>query len=245
TITSNGKLRSMATLEVKVQESERKNLSLTLSNKVSTIVENSEGLLLLKLKPKSKKKNIKFWIADNFLTDVFAINSSTGVLSLKQSLDRERRSLYSIPIKISDGEFSENSTVHVFVDDEDDNEPTFTPLSIWISSETPLFSGSISEVHPVDPDEINEGSCANQKINERVTVFSNCSAEFVDLPSGTTKSSLKTESGEIYPVEFHVFVTNEEITRQQIIVEVFGSRRAVADFLQKLQGSIPDMLIHI
>ena len=170
-ITVGGRLRSLAELEVKIEEDERTELSLISSNRISTVVENcDQELRLLKLKTKSTKKNIKYWIADNYLTDIFSMNSSSGILSLKQSLDRERRSLYSIPIKISDGELSENSTVYVFVDDEDDNEPVFTPLSIWISSDSSLFSGTISGIHPVDADEINVENCVDQTIDDKITV---------------------------------------------------------------------------
>lgn len=172
TITSGGRLRSSAELEVKIEENERKELSLVPSNRISTVVENcDQELRLLKLKTKSTKKNIKYWIADNYLTDIFSMNSSSGILSLKQSLDRERRSLYPIPIKISDGEFFENSTIYVFVDDEDDNDPVFTPISIWISSDNPLFSGTIPEIHPVDADEVNIENCVDQTINEKITVI--------------------------------------------------------------------------
>ena len=58
-------------------------------------------------------------------------------------------------------------------------------------------------------------------------------------------NSLKDRSGKVYSIDSDVLLTNDEIVRQQIIVQIFGTRRGVAEFLQKLQGSIPDMLIHV
>ena len=78
----------------------------------------------------------------------FLINSSTGVLSLRSSLDREHVSSYTLSIMAFDKSVhpimirTALATMMVTVLDVNDNNPTFTPdsLTITISIDTPQSS---------------------------------------------------------------------------------------------------------
>ena len=73
----------------------------------------------------------------------FLINSSTGVLSLRSSLDRERVSSYILSIMVFDKSVHPIMIRTALVSlDINDNNPTFTPdsLTITISIDTPQSS---------------------------------------------------------------------------------------------------------
>lgn len=65
-----------------------------------------------------------------------------------------------------------------------------------------------------------------------------------EAPLGKSTFQAKFEPNITYKIESNFLLNNEEIMQNSIFVEMLGSRRAVADFMQRLQGGIPDMFVH-
>ena len=78
----------------------------------------------------------------------FSVNSSTGVISLEQPLDRDRGPcVFNLTVAVSDGLFSTELYVSVQVVDENDNTPLPVPQDP--GGEAGLFEGSVAEGSPV------------------------------------------------------------------------------------------------
>ena len=68
----------------------------------------------------------------------FAINSTTGVITVAAGLDYETTTLYVLSIHASDGQRSTNSSLTIFVIDANEFDPTFSgEFSFMISEEMP------------------------------------------------------------------------------------------------------------
>lgn len=96
----------------------------------------------------------------NFTTmaysDVFALNSTTGEITAKKSLDREKQDHYTLKISVSDQgdpRLSSSADVTITVIDVDDNCPKFEPAvyNKTISENLP-FNQSIVQVTATDVD---------------------------------------------------------------------------------------------
>ena len=55
----------------------------------------------------------------------FTINSASGVVNTKSRLDRERRAIYNLVVKVTSGTMSSDTKVNVYVLDRNDNAPRF------------------------------------------------------------------------------------------------------------------------
>lgn len=76
-------------------------------------------------------------------------------------------------------------------------------------------------------------------------MFGNCTLQVKDLHVGTLSAAFATKQVASYYIDFKLMVVNEEIERNAVIAEFFGSRTAVAEFLHKLGGSLPDMTVYV
>uniref|UniRef100_A0A914YF43 Cadherin n=1 Tax=Panagrolaimus superbus TaxID=310955 RepID=A0A914YF43_9BILA len=216
---------------------------------------DKRGVLMVCKKLQLKRYNLIMYISSNgrirskanIEIRFFCLNSSSGILSTSKSFDREKRSLYTIPIsaKSSENEVS-NISVNVFIDDEDDNEMSNEKLDIVVSSPKPLFTGIIPWIYPVDVDEVFMPSCTPNEVvpHNMIEVTSNCSLIANETPMGKSTFEATFVPNITYKIETNFLLNNDEISQNSIIVEMYGSRRAVADFMQKLQASIPDMVVH-
>ncbi|XP_071085163.1 protocadherin gamma-A4-like isoform X1 [Haliotis cracherodii] len=83
--------------------------------------------------------------------DVFTINDVSGVIKLRQALDYERETEYSIPVVATDGQFNTTATVTVYVSDVNDNNPVFTQKEITVDRER-VQDELITKVEAVDYD---------------------------------------------------------------------------------------------
>lgn len=95
-----------------------------------------------------------FWL-DTF--GDFFINSETGAVSTANSLDREKRSNYTLIIKAADQgstPFTSTATLSLSLSDENDNNPTFerTTYHTIVSEDLPVGS-EILRLNAQDPDE--------------------------------------------------------------------------------------------
>ena len=93
----------------------------------------------------------------------FVINKFTSELQTSEMLDREKVPLYVLQIKILDSGYPKQSTLTsctVIVDDANDNSPSGDTLNVKINvPATGYRGGVITDVSPLDLDEIKEYTC--------------------------------------------------------------------------------------
>uniref|UniRef100_A0A8C0IBR3 Cadherin related 23 n=1 Tax=Bubo bubo TaxID=30461 RepID=A0A8C0IBR3_BUBBB len=89
----------------------------------------------------------------------FAVESMTGVVWLRQPLDRETKSEFTVEFSVSDSEGVIKGTVNIQVGDVNDNAPQFhnQPYSVRIPENTPVGT-PIFIVNATDPDQGAGGS---------------------------------------------------------------------------------------
>ncbi|XP_067669230.1 protocadherin gamma-A4-like isoform X2 [Haliotis asinina] len=83
--------------------------------------------------------------------DVFTINGDSGVMQLRQALDYERETGYSVVVVVTDGQFNTTTTVTVSVSDVNDNNPVFTQKEITVERER-VTGELITTVEAMDHD---------------------------------------------------------------------------------------------
>ncbi|KAM3912635.1 cadherin-23 [Leptodactylus fuscus] len=89
----------------------------------------------------------------------FAVESETGVVWLRQSLDRETKSEFTVEFSVSDSQGVIKGKVNIQVGDVNDNAPTFhgQPYTVRIAENTPVGT-PIYIVNATDPDQGTGGS---------------------------------------------------------------------------------------
>lgn len=93
---------------------------------------------------------------------IFEIDGTTGVVYNSEVLDREKRSLYTVPITISDRDnhtLHETAHVRIQVDDQDDNLPEAVPRTIILGYLYEIPDVIILHTYPVDADQVGFYSC--------------------------------------------------------------------------------------
>ncbi|XP_048125121.1 cadherin-23-like [Alosa alosa] len=89
----------------------------------------------------------------------FAVEQNTGVVWLRQPLDREAKSEMQVEFSVSDSQGVVKDTVNIQIGDVNDNAPTFhnQPYTVHISESTPVGT-SVFMVNATDPDQGTGGS---------------------------------------------------------------------------------------
>ncbi|KAE8591215.1 hypothetical protein XENTR_v10018345 [Xenopus tropicalis] len=89
----------------------------------------------------------------------FAVESETGVVWLRQPLDRETKSEFTVEFSVSDSQGVIKGKVNIQVGDVNDNAPTFhnQPYTVRIAENTPVGT-PIFIVNATDPDQGTGGS---------------------------------------------------------------------------------------
>ncbi|XP_051504307.1 cadherin-23 [Myxocyprinus asiaticus] len=89
----------------------------------------------------------------------FAVQQTTGVVWLRQPLDRETKSEMQVEFSVSDSQGVVKDTVNIQIGDVNDNAPTFynQPYAVSISESTPVGT-SVFMVNATDPDQGTGGS---------------------------------------------------------------------------------------
>uniref|UniRef100_A0A8C5W6C9 Cadherin-23 n=1 Tax=Leptobrachium leishanense TaxID=445787 RepID=A0A8C5W6C9_9ANUR len=89
----------------------------------------------------------------------FAVESETGVVWLRQTLDRETKSEFTVEFSVSDSQGVIKGKVNIQVGDVNDNAPTFhnQPYTVRITENTPVGT-PIFIVNATDPDQGTGGS---------------------------------------------------------------------------------------
>uniref|UniRef100_A0A673BQ12 Cadherin-23 n=1 Tax=Sphaeramia orbicularis TaxID=375764 RepID=A0A673BQ12_9TELE len=89
----------------------------------------------------------------------FSVNKDTGVVWLRQQLDRETKSEMQVEFYVSDIQEVIKDTVNIQIGDVNDNAPTFhgQPYTVHIPEDTPV-GRSVFVVNATDPDQGTGGS---------------------------------------------------------------------------------------
>uniref|UniRef100_A0A674AWW7 Cadherin-related 23 n=1 Tax=Salmo trutta TaxID=8032 RepID=A0A674AWW7_SALTR len=89
----------------------------------------------------------------------FAVERDTGVVWLRQPLDRETKSEMQVEFFVSDSQGVVKDTVNIQIGDVNDNSPTFhgQPYTVHIAENTPVGT-SVYQVNATDPDQGTGGS---------------------------------------------------------------------------------------
>ncbi|XP_077053022.1 cadherin-23 isoform X1 [Siphateles boraxobius] len=89
----------------------------------------------------------------------FAVQETTGVVWLRQPLDRETKSEMQVEFSVSDSQGVVKDTVNIQIGDVNDNAPTFhnQPYAVQIPENTPVGT-SVLMVNATDPDQGVGGS---------------------------------------------------------------------------------------
>ncbi|XP_029030890.1 cadherin-23-like [Betta splendens] len=89
----------------------------------------------------------------------FSVNRDTGVVWLRQQLDRETKSEMQVEFFVSDNQEVVKDTVNIQIGDVNDNAPTFhgQPYTVQIPEDTPV-GRSVFMVNATDPDQGTGGS---------------------------------------------------------------------------------------
>ena len=96
---------------------------------------------------------VNYRIISNLSKPFFAINSSTGIITLQKGLDRETEDRHILIIEARDSQFSSVAEIILNVTDVNDNQPVFNPSSYSLTIvENTLVGSSIIQTFASDPD---------------------------------------------------------------------------------------------
>ncbi|XP_062375049.1 cadherin-23 [Sardina pilchardus] len=100
-----------------------------------------------------------FGVVGEEATRYFAVEQNTGVVWLRQPLDRESKSEMQVEFSVSDSQGVVKDTVNIQIGDVNDNAPTFhnQPYTVHIPENTPVGT-SVFMVNATDPDQGTGGS---------------------------------------------------------------------------------------
>ncbi|XP_074815030.1 cadherin-23 isoform X2 [Natator depressus] len=103
--------------------------------------------------------HLVFGVVGEEASRFFAVESVTGVVWLRQPLDRETKSEFTVEFSVSDSQGVIKGTVNIQVGDVNDNAPRFhnQPYSVRIAENTPVGT-PIFIVNATDPDQGAGGS---------------------------------------------------------------------------------------
>ncbi|XP_030626789.1 cadherin-23 [Chanos chanos] len=100
-----------------------------------------------------------FGVVGEEATRYFAVQENTGMVWLRQPLDRETKSEMQVEFTVSDSQGVVKDTVNIQIGDVNDNAPTFhsQPYTVHIPENTPVGT-SVFMVNATDPDQGTGGS---------------------------------------------------------------------------------------
>ena len=100
---------------------------------------------------------ISFQLSGN-MSEIFNINSSTGVVTLAQSLDFEITQSYDLLVTVDDGVFTNSIGLQVNVCDENDNSPIFVEFGPFVVIEELPINSTVGTVMASDADSGKNGN---------------------------------------------------------------------------------------
>ncbi|GLV38516.1 Cadherin 96Cb [Carabus blaptoides fortunei] len=97
------------------------------------------GSVIATLSTSHIKDDLRYYVSDQHLLEVFTINSN-GELTLKKQLDYETRDSYVFKVFVTDGKTNDSSVVNISVINENDWEPRFRyPQYEFFINENPIL----------------------------------------------------------------------------------------------------------
>ncbi|XP_064481302.1 fat-like cadherin-related tumor suppressor homolog isoform X2 [Ornithodoros turicata] len=164
-------------------------------------VANGTSLSRLRATDKDEGLNAEFRFVLYTDTSDFALNPTSGLLTVAGPLDRERQEKYSLVVKLIDGDpvtpLTSTATVSVRLQDVNDNAPSFTLRQYMARVREDLPLGSIvTSMSAKDPDWGNGGKVHYEIIGKYGDIFD------VDPDMGIVRliSALDFETCRIYNV---------------------------------------------
>ncbi|XP_029159355.1 protein dachsous [Nylanderia fulva] len=128
---------------------------LLLFNPIARISENLHiGAPVLNVAESTDQTNVTFMILNDVALNQFSITSS-GLVILRGSLDREKVARYSVSILARSSKFLDVTTLEVIVLDENDNSPEFRPGSCYTLAVPENQEASV--IHTVAATDLDEG----------------------------------------------------------------------------------------
>ncbi|XP_070545455.1 LOW QUALITY PROTEIN: cadherin-23-like [Ptychodera flava] len=160
--------------------------------------------------------------AGNFL---FNVGPDSGVVTLKNSVDRESRDRYTVQVTISDGINEVTNEVRIFITDVNDNAPMFqnTPYRTSITEDMPVGS-TVIQFNASDPDSsVNRiFYFALSEETEYFQVNTVYTTPSVETGIVTLKKSLDYESKNIYELTVVAldYGTPQQSSQASLIIKV-------------------------
>ncbi|KHN82038.1 Protocadherin Fat 4 [Toxocara canis] len=211
--------------------------------------------------PAGLRQAFTYRIMDTDLAKIFAVDESTAVMNTAITLDREIRSQYVIPISISAVGMPSISTtynVRVYVDDARDNMAEMGSRLV-IVEKTIADDGennvdSIEAIHilPRCRDEVSSTDfiCETRNNGTKVMVSSNCKVQLNrEVPSETTLSLEAYDRHYLSNVTFFSLIKQRAVDafiyNNSVSVDVWAMLASIADMVDLLQESVPDMTVRL
>ncbi|VDP11762.1 unnamed protein product [Onchocerca flexuosa] len=258
-------IRSRAQVTIIVNNVNDKGMSLNPAASIGYVIENSPIYTrIMKLHVvdndiSGKQTSFKYKIADKDLSQIFAINDNTGVVSSLKVLDREKRSLYVVPVMVSDLDIpSRVATVYlrIYVDDQDDNAPELEPRIINLGYLREIPDVISMHAFPVDADQVGTYSCRLLNDSQTYNMSDNCMLKlsrnlleadyFLNTPLLVEASNRHTNI---------TFPTNLRMRRDTspesmlndfgVIVELWGIEWSIANSISAFEEAFPHLVLQL
>ncbi|VDN04917.1 unnamed protein product [Thelazia callipaeda] len=209
-----------------------------------------------------KQLPFRYKIVDNDLSQVFAINETTGVLSNIKILDRENRPLYILHVTVSSIHAYERFTsyqIRVHVDDQDDNLPEelLRTIDLRFVADQIAETGITVHITPVDMDHVGMYECYSADATQLNHVFGkNCSLKLdgdsLNLDHFRDNSIFVTASSHNTNVTFPIKLRMERDTLQKsffeesaIVIELWSDERCIADSLATFEELYQNLTLQL
>ena len=151
---------------------------------VATVIENSPSIgsvIEVKASDPDTGDGGRITYALKYGSDMFSLNSSTGILSAVSDFDREVRSYYNLTVLATDGGYPSltgSAVIYVAIGDVNDNPSEGGGKRIDIvAQQGKLRIGKIGDINPGDPDTGDSFLCKDVRSSQpdAITVDDNCS----------------------------------------------------------------------
>uniref|UniRef100_A0A158R4V8 CA domain-containing protein n=1 Tax=Syphacia muris TaxID=451379 RepID=A0A158R4V8_9BILA len=222
---------------------------------------NPAGLDILQLYPFARNsalalpsQQFTFQIADREFSKIFAINSSSGIVTSRVAFDREICSQYVVPILITDKLAPAKSAIQairIHVDDIVEHPPEFGKRLITIEATEAVSDYFTVLLHPLCQDTISNYVCYNLSASDD-TFLSLSEGCLLRIPANVKNSTSFSMS---FSTQYFASVNNlfsitrykymENLTRSSVLVVVWGAERDVGDAIDVFQHVVSDMVVRV
>ncbi|CAG9540792.1 unnamed protein product [Cercopithifilaria johnstoni] len=265
-LTENDIIRSRALVVITMNKMNDNGLLLDSKASVGYILENSPmhtaimKLHIMDSDISRKQTSFTYQIADNDLAQIFAINDTTGIVSSSEVLDREKRSLYVIPIMVSDLDIPQrNVTIHlrIHIDDQDDNAPESGSRTIYLGYSYEIPDMIILHTFPVDTDQVGAYNCRLFNASKAFNISNNCilklskslleADDFLNAPL-LVKAYNHRYTNVTFPINLRMrrdISSVSSINDFGVIVELWGVEGSIADSIFAFEETFPNMILQL